>query len=125
MAKGKKKKQDKSVKIDRVKVSARNVSRRWIKALRLDRRANPPLETILARDNHRAMVIGRVHDPRLRDKRVRYETAASIDAQARQLYEQYAHLGVKWSAAVQAVKTNWVGQFIAKWSQRAPVAKAS
>lgn len=75
--------------------------------------------------NYRGMIMGRSHDSKLRDQRERFERESSIEAQARQLYGQYAEFGATWAAAVQAVKTNWVAQFMVKWSERATAAKVS
>jgi hypothetical protein len=89
-------------------------------ALRLDRRANPSLDTVFARLKHRETILSRTHDHRNRDLRQRYEAEESVQSQAQQLFNQYGTAGATWAACVQAVKTSWVGQFTMKWSQRAP-----
>jgi hypothetical protein len=123
----KKKKQQKKVEkaVNRPKVSARPVNRSLLKAVRRDRRAHPSLDSILQRLNYRETVMARNHDHRLRAQRERFERDNSVESQARQLYNQFAEFGVTWAACVQAVKTNWVAQFMVKWGQRAATAKSN
>src|SRR4051794_17121280 len=117
MAKKKKKSNRKpKVETNRPKVSARPVSRQIIKAVRRDRRTNPSIDMVLARLRFRDGVKSAARNPRLRAMRERIEREDHLEFTANQLYEQYRPFGCTWAACVQAVKTDWVPQFRAKWA---------
>jgi hypothetical protein len=46
-----------------------------------------------------------------------------VQRRAAELYFQYVDLGVKWSACVQAVRTDWIPQFQVKWAEKARLSK--
>lgn len=68
--------------------------------MRAERMANPSAENIILRE--RAM------SPENK----------SIQKRASELFKKYESRGVKWSACIQAVKTNWIPQFETKWAAR-------
>jgi hypothetical protein len=78
----------------------RNVSKRTLKAMRRERRENPPVETLLARRSRES--------PEER----------SVREQAEDLFRRFHAEGVTWAAAVQAVRTNWVASLLAKHEAR-------
>lgn len=61
----------------------------------------------------------------MRSRRENLERAEGIEARARELYEQFKDAGVTWAAAVQAVKTDWVAQFVVKWSAKMSALKST
>ena len=70
-----------------------------------------------ARSSFRNYILGRDHDPKLANVRARLLMAESVNDKARELYDTFSAYGVKWSACVQAVKTDWVSQFLNKWGE--------
>lgn len=68
------------------------VSRKLRNALRRERRENPTVETLLARDKAETA-----------EKRASRQAAQALHAQLR-------HKGVTWAQAVQAIKTDWVAE---------------
>jgi hypothetical protein len=47
-----------------------------------------------------------------------------IQAQAQRLMAQFGDAGATWASCVQAAKTNWVAQFMVKWSEKTATLKA-
>jgi hypothetical protein len=76
------------------------VSRKICKAMRRERRANPTAEMLL-----------RQRAAETPEKRLQRE-------QAEELYKQFHSKGATWAACVQAVKTDWVGSFKAKYAAK-------
>jgi hypothetical protein len=75
------------------------VSKKIRNLMRRERRANPTVE----------MVQARVKSETEERRRVR--------ERAEELWRDYGSNGASWAACVQAVKTNWVGQFINKYKK--------
>jgi hypothetical protein len=78
----------------------RNVSRRTLRLLRRERRANPTTSMLIARRRRESA-----------DQRAARE-------QAEDLFRRFRTDGAGWAACVQAVKTRWVAGFIAKLEAR-------
>ena len=98
---------------------------RWLRnALRRDRRANPSVESVMARRNARDFVMGR-KEGKYAVLRERYTKEAYVESVASQLYDQYAVAGATWGACVQAAKTDWVSSFHAKWGDKLRALKDS
>ncbi|MEQ8503885.1 MAG: hypothetical protein RIB80_01070 [Rhodospirillales bacterium] len=76
----------------------RNVSRKIRNAMRRERRANPSADMIAAREAA--------------------ETAEKrrIRLRAEELLHAYGAKGATWAECFQAVKTNWVGRLMAKYT---------
>lgn len=93
----------------------RNVSRKQINAGRTERKANPSVKSMIAASNHRQNIIDRSKDKSVADLREKYMEESSIERQAEDLYKKYSAKGATWAACVQAVKTDWVSNFINKY----------
>jgi len=65
--------------------------------MRRDRRANPTVEMIFAQRKSETPEKRRVRE------------------RAEELWREYHSNGASWAACVQAVKTNWISQFMAKY----------
>lgn len=65
--------------------------------MRRDRRANPTVEMIFAQRKSETPEKRRVRE------------------RAEELWREYHSNGASWAACVQAVKTNWISQFISKY----------
>lgn len=108
-----------------------NVSRKLINAARMDRRANPTIHMILARMANRNEVAKR-QDRGSKEAFQRILDKESMHYQAITLYDKYKtaffmartengedrRSYCTWSACVQAVKTDYVASFQAKWAPR-------
>jgi hypothetical protein len=73
------------------------VSRKIRNMMRRERRANPTLEMIFARRKSETPEKRRVRE------------------RAEDLWREYHSNGASWAACVQAVKTDWISQFINKY----------
>lgn len=97
-----------------------NVSRKLLNAVRTEKRKNPPVDTLIARMNHRNMILAKGS----RDQKKKMEEKISIENRASELFEQFSKHGVTWAACVQAVKTDWVPSFMNRWGEIGRTAKS-
>lgn len=90
----------------------RNLGRKIRNELRRERRANPTIESILAKAKHRRDILEKKGYSLLKE-----ELLKKIDIEKRSLalYNKYKNKGVSWASCIQAVKTDWVPQFETKW----------
>ncbi len=96
----------------------RNVARKVRNAMKVARRLNPPMEDVIKRMDFRNEVINKPRGPKQRELQDRYVEEDRIEHQAGKLMEQYREVGLPRSAAVQAVKTNYIEQLHGKWGPR-------
>ena len=89
----------------------RNDYRRW-------KRENDFFESMMARERHRWNIMSQTKNKSLKKLRERYLREEEVFNQASELYHRYKDKGAKWSACVQAVKTDWVDRFKEKMSKR-------
>lgn len=94
-----------------------NVARKTINAMRRDRRLNPSVDSVYARAEHKRIVLSRPKDRSLATLHKKYIAEEQIKLRAESLYKQFQGAGVKWSACVQAVKTNWITQLEMKFGR--------
>lgn len=95
-----------------------NVSVERKKALRRDFVANRPLSSIFQAFRNEERV---VNSPKSDSERVRASKILArreVEKDAVVLFSKYGRCGLKWSAAVQAVKTKYVEKLIEKWSPK-------
>lgn len=96
----------------------RNVARKVRNAIRRERRADPPLSDVFQRMDFRNEVINKPRGSKQRELQDRYVEEDRVEQQAGKLLEQYREVGLPKSAAVQAVKTNYIEQLHGKWGPR-------
>lgn len=94
-----------------------NVSRKTQKAVRTERKASNDVRAVLQRDARRSLIKSSYskEDKILAE---RYKEEDKIHIEASRLYNKYSKAGLTWSAAVQAVKTDFVESLNKKWVKR-------
>lgn len=114
------------------KVSVRPVARKTVNALRRERCANPKVEDVIKSWEFRQSIMVRGNDStpetkRLREKFIRED---QIQRKASELFDSYRsaatterELNNLWAQAVQAVKTEKVGEFSNRWGEKTRAAK--
>lgn len=118
MAKAQSQKKSTPTPSEKTKSGVRPVSRKLVNAVARDRRADLPVADLLKRQAYRATIIARSNDPKLSELRQRYIAEESVYTRALELYGQFQSVGVTWGACVQAVKTDWVSEFLNKWGEK-------
>ncbi len=96
----------------------RNVSRRTYNMMRREHRANPALEDVLKRMEHRQGIISNPKGKKEHELRDRYLDEDYTNQAAKKLFEQYKVIDITWAACVQAIKTNFAEQLHSKWGPR-------
>ncbi|MFA5489247.1 MAG: hypothetical protein WC284_08515 [Candidimonas sp.] len=91
-----------------------NVSRKMLNELRRERHKNPSADMLARRLQNRKMILTK---GTREQKDALYKKESDYYA-ALELFEKFSHKGAKWSACVQAVKTNWVASFKAKYADK-------
>lgn len=76
----------------------RSTSRKMKNAMHRDKVANPTVAMMAQQD------------------RMTSHEKKAVTKRASELFKKYEDRGAKWSACVQAVKTNWIPQFETRWS---------
>jgi hypothetical protein len=99
------------------KKSAKSVSRKTLIGMRADRKLDFDMRAWKQRHDHRQFIMSR-SSKETADLRKRYEQEEMVESQATVLYEQYKDAGASWASCVQAVKTDWVSNFHAKWAPK-------
>jgi hypothetical protein len=114
------------------KVSARPVARKTVNALARERRANPAVEDVIKSWAFRQSVIARANDSNPETKRLREKFIREDQTQrkASELFDTYRaaatterELNNLWAQAVQAVKTDKVGEFSNRWGEKTRAVK--
>lgn len=94
-----------------------NVARRTVNAMRRGRRIAPSVESISQRAEHRNMVLSRPKDRSIATLHKKYVEQDRIQRRASELFKQFQGAGIKWSACIQAVKTDWIAQLEMKFGR--------
>ena len=95
----------------------RNVARKTVNAMRRERRLKPTLESIFQKMDHKRLILSRPKDKSVADQFKKYVDNDQIKLRAEALQKQYRGVGIKYSACVQAVKTNYVPQLEMKFGR--------
>ncbi len=95
----------------------RNVSRKIVNAMRRDFRLNPSLRSIFQKMDHKRLILSRPKDKSVADQFKKYTEAEQVRLRAESLQKQYQGVGIKFSACVQAVKTNYIPQLEMKFGR--------
>lgn len=95
-----------------------NVARKTVNLIRQERRANPPIEDMFKRRNHRQGIIDKPRGKKEQELRDRYLDEDRVSLQAFKLMDQYRDVHLLKSTAIQAVMTNFTEQLHAKWGPR-------
>lgn len=112
-------KKQSSGKVYTSKGERRSVNRSVCNAMRRERKANPTWRMIagrfafIANLEKRKDAAAKEQLRRIREKEAEYN-------RAEELFEKYASKGLKWEAALFAVKTNWVTNLEAKYGNVKP-----
>jgi len=95
-----------------------SISQKTKNLMRIERKANPPIEDVLKRMEYRSMIIAKPHGSHEAKLRDRYIEEENTKFNASKLYEQYQEAGITWAACVQAAKTHYIEHLHNKWSPR-------
>lgn len=90
-----------------------NVSKSIIKDVKRHRLMT--VNSLLQRLAHRERIISKPQNKIEANLKEKYIKEDEVLMEAGKLYNKYKVCGVKWSACVQAVKTNWIKEFNGKW----------
>ena len=96
-----------------------NVSRKVRNAMRRERRLNRSVEDVHRSKEHRDLIISKPRNQHQKELAERYKRERFVYNEALKLWNQYRDHNIPWSQCVQAIKTDWVENLHAKWSQKA------
>ena len=85
--------------------------------MRRDRRLNPSLASIFQKMDHKRAILSRPKDKNVAAQFKKYTEAEQVRLRAEGLQKQYQGVGIKYSACVQAVKTNYIPQLEMKFGR--------
>ena len=95
-----------------------NVNRKLRNSLRREFRANPSVESILQSFNHRETAKSRPHDPKYKGLKEKYDAEEMVEVRAQRLMDKFNKAGITRAAAIQAVKTDKIGELEARYSKK-------
>jgi len=93
-----------------------NVNQKILNAIK--REQIPSTRSLLMKRDKRTQIILRPQNKMEKDLRVRYIEEDSTFQEANKLYGYYGKCGLKWSQAIQAVKTDHIEELKEKWNPR-------